>query len=185
MQNDQSMKARQAPHKGKSYTCPYSLSWHYLSHHCSTRCSQRSLQSTNMMMKLFSLKPQSFFQGKEQNLCPVPKPWGLVSSSLWGHISRHTLLPDAFGLQTGHSLLPHSLCACFFFFFVLPGTLFTIHFCLITPIHHSALTTTSLFREPDLTDYSGLLIISSLGTMSLYDISEHSYNSTLFLWLFV
>lgn len=124
-------------------------------------CSQRAWHSTNLIILLFSLETRSFSQDKEK-LCPGLKPWGLVLSNLCGCISQCILLPHAH--PSGHSLLPQGLCTCFF----LSRTLFTIPFCLITPVHHSALTVTSLGRKPDLPDHPGLLIISPLGTMSLF-----------------
>lgn len=134
-----------------------------LTTHCSSPHTQRSLRSTHLIVLLFCLKPQGFSQDKEQGFCPGSKPWGLVPNVLHSHMLRCTLLPHA---HPSDRLIAVATGPLHVLFFLECSSLPT--FCLIIPIHHSALTFTSLCREPDLQYHSGPLIISLLGTMSFF-----------------
>lgn len=111
------------------------------------------------------LKTPRFSHNSEQNFCPSlgSKPCYLVLQMFAAKCHTApcslTLIP-----QTGSSLSPQGLCMCFSYLECSSLS----PFCLIILVYHFALTFTSLCREPDLLDHSGPLVISLLGTVSLF-----------------
>lgn len=165
--------------------------------------SQKSLQSTHLMVLLFCLKPQGFSQDKEQDFCPDSKPWGLVpqgldlqANILWG-LDLRTRPPSQHTLQPPVTLHPapsfpslsqaNGCCHRAFASAFLPRMLFTAHllsnnsYSLLGPQLHITLQGNwppIPLRSPD--------YIFIRDHVILHDIAERSHNSTtLILWLLV
>lgn len=115
------------------------------------------------------LKTPRFSPDREQNFCPGSKPSCLLLQAFAaaGHTAPCALRPIPW---TGSWSSPQGLCQHVLF---LPGLLFAVPFCLIILMYHFALTFTSLCREPDLPDHSGLDYFLVRDHATLHDIMEH------------